>query len=130
MPDASIWHEDAEYHVAPDDPDSGVAFPDLGTEIQEARAKRDKVFLWVRFVGRGAASGIRLEMELAHVCMVRDGRLARLVEYVDRGGRGRGGGAAPRDRAGLHVGRVVVGRFREYRHGDSNPGFRRERAAS
>jgi ketosteroid isomerase-like protein len=38
----------------------------------------------VRFVGRGAASGVAIHMELAHVCTMRRGRTARLVEYTDR----------------------------------------------
>ena len=38
----------------------------------------------MRFTGHGAASGIPLEMELAHVYTVRDGRAARVVEYRDR----------------------------------------------
>lgn len=36
------------------------------------------------FSGHGAASGIPLEMELAHVYTVRDGRATRVVEYMDR----------------------------------------------
>ncbi len=96
-----FWHPDAEYHAAREDPDAAVhrgidairaqftswvdAYPDLRIEILEARAAGDDVFLWVRFTGHGAASGIPLEMELAHVYTVRDGRAARVVEYTDRG---------------------------------------------
>lgn len=95
-----FWHEDAEYHASRDDPDAAVhrgidairqqfaawveAYPDLRIEILEAEGSGDQVFLWVRFHGHGAASGIPLEMELAHVYTLRDGRAARLVEYVDR----------------------------------------------
>ena len=39
------------------------------------------MFLWVRFVGHGAASGAPLEMELAHVYTLKAGRC---VEYMDR----------------------------------------------
>ena len=53
-------------------------------EIQQAEAREDKVFLWLRFTGHGAASGIPLEMELAHVCTLRDGKAASVVEYMDR----------------------------------------------
>jgi len=42
------------------------------------------VFLWVRFIAHGAASGAPLEMELAHVYTFRDGRATRCVEYFDR----------------------------------------------
>jgi uncharacterized protein len=60
------------------------AYPDLRVEPLDARANGDRVFLWVRFVGHGAASGLPLEMELAHVYTLRDGRAARCVEYFDR----------------------------------------------
>jgi ketosteroid isomerase-like protein len=95
-----FWHADAEYHASPQDPDAAVhrgigairkqfatwveAYPDLKIEILEAEGRGDQVFLWVRFRGHGAASGIPLEMELAHVYTLRDGRAARLVEYADR----------------------------------------------
>ncbi len=95
-----FWHADAEYHAAREDPDSAVhrgidairkqfaswleAYPDLRIEILEAEGKGDQVFLWVRFVGHGGASGIPIEMELAHVYTMRDGKAARVVEYMDR----------------------------------------------
>ena len=95
-----FWHEDAEYHTAREDPDHAAhrgidaiaklfaswleAYPDLRLEIEQAEAWGDKVFLWIRFTGRGAASGIPLEMELAHVLTLRDGKAASVVEYMDR----------------------------------------------
>jgi ketosteroid isomerase-like protein len=100
IPELWFWHPDAEYHAAREDPDSAVhrgidairkqfaswheAYPDLKVEILEADGKGDQVFLWVRFVGHGAASGIPLEMELAHLYTLRDGKAARVVEYMDR----------------------------------------------
>ena len=60
------------------------AYPDLRLDIEQAEARGDKVFLWIRFTGHGAASGIPLEMELAHVLTLRDGRAASVVEYSDR----------------------------------------------
>jgi ketosteroid isomerase-like protein len=42
------------------------------------------VFAWVRFAGHGAGSGVPMEMELAHVWTLRDGRAARVLEYTDR----------------------------------------------
>jgi uncharacterized protein len=107
-----FWQPDAEYHALRDDPDAAVhrgidairkqfaawveAYPDLRLEILEAEGKGDHVFLWVRFVGHGAASGIPLEMELAHVYTLRDGKAARVVEYGDRSeGREAAGLTAP-----------------------------------
>jgi len=60
------------------------AYPDLRIEILEAKDGGDQVFLWVRFIGHGAASDVPLEMELAHVYTVRDGRATRVVEFMDR----------------------------------------------
>jgi ketosteroid isomerase-like protein len=95
-----FWHEDAEYHTAREDPDHAVhrgidaigklfagwleAYPDLRLDIQQAEARGDKVVLWIRFTGHGAASGIPLEMELAHVLTLHDGKAASVVEYTDR----------------------------------------------
>jgi uncharacterized protein len=95
-----FWHPDAEYHASREDPDSAVhrgidairkqfatwveAYPDLKIEILEAEGNGDQVFLWVRFIGHGAASGIPLEMELAHVYTLHNGKAARVVEYSDR----------------------------------------------
>jgi len=60
------------------------AYPDLKIEILEADGNGDQVFLWVRFRGHGAASGIPLEMELAHLYTMRGGKAAKVVEYMDR----------------------------------------------
>ena len=99
---AELWFftPDAEYHVAREDPDSAVhrgidavrrqfarwveAYPDLMVEPLEANESGDKVFLWVRFSGHGEGSGVPVEMELAHVLTMRDGRVVRTVEYYDR----------------------------------------------
>jgi ketosteroid isomerase-like protein len=53
-------------------------------EPLEVKSNGDMIFLWVRFIGHGAASGLPIDMELAHVCTVRDGKTIRLVEYNDR----------------------------------------------
>jgi len=99
---AELWFftPDAEYQVAREDPDSAIhrgidavrgqfarwveAYPDLKVEPLEAKGSGDMVFLWVRFSGHGEGSGIPVEMELAHVLTMRDGKVARTVEYFDR----------------------------------------------
>jgi ketosteroid isomerase-like protein len=99
-PSLDDWQEDAEYVASSDDPDSDThrgieairqhtgrwveAYPDLRVEPLETRSNGDNVFVWVRFIGHGAASGLPIDMELAHVCAVRNGKTARLVEYSDR----------------------------------------------
>jgi ketosteroid isomerase-like protein len=100
-PDLEFWHEDGEYHAAREDPDYAVhrgfaaikaqfarwveAYPDLRVELVEAGDNGDVVFAWVRMTGHGAESGIPMEMELAHVITMRDGKATKLVEYFDRG---------------------------------------------
>jgi ketosteroid isomerase-like protein len=99
-PSLDNWHEDAEYVASSDDPDSDThhgieeireqfarwveAYPDLRVEPLEVESNGDMIFVWVRFIGHGAASGLPIDMELAHVCTVRDGKTIRLVEYNDR----------------------------------------------
>jgi ketosteroid isomerase-like protein len=72
-----FWHRDAEYHAAREDPDSAVH---RGIDA----IRKHQVFLWVRFIGHGATSGIPIDMELAHLYTLRDGKAARVVEYMDR----------------------------------------------
>ena len=99
-PSLDNWHKDAEYVASSEDPDSDThrgieairqqvarwveAYPDLRVEPLETMSAGDKVLVWVRFIGHGAASGLPIDMELAHVCTVRDGKTVRLVEYNDR----------------------------------------------
>ena len=99
---AELWFlaSGGEYHAAREDPDSAIhrgidalrrhyaswveAYPDLTVEPLEAKGNGDHVFLWVRFGGHGAKSGIPMEMELAHVITMRNGKVARTVEYFDK----------------------------------------------
>jgi ketosteroid isomerase-like protein len=60
------------------------AYPDLRVEIRDTVASDDKVMLWVHLTGHGAGSGIPIEMELAHVIAVRDGKIAYVAEFFDR----------------------------------------------
>jgi uncharacterized protein len=99
-PSLDFWAEEGEYVASSEDPDSDThrgidavraqfarwveAYPDLCVEPLEVKGDRDKVFAWVRFAGKGAASGLPIEMELAHVSTLRDGKIVRVVEYNDR----------------------------------------------
>jgi ketosteroid isomerase-like protein len=94
------WHPHGEYINSREDPDHATypgieaieklfaswieAYPDVQIHPVETRASGDRVFVWVRFAGHGAESGMPLQMELAHVITLEDGRVRRLEEYIDR----------------------------------------------
>ena len=95
-----LWHPDGEFINAREDPDHtnhrGIdairkqhqgwfdAYPDLRVEPLEIQSNGDRVFVWVRFTGHGADSGIAMEMELAHVVTFESGLMRRAQEYSDR----------------------------------------------
>jgi ketosteroid isomerase-like protein len=96
---ATFGQPDWEYHTDSRDPDTTIhrgidavtrhfanwleAYPDLKTEPVEAKASGDKVVVWLRFSGHGAGSEVPIEMELAQVITLRDGKWARTVEYAE-----------------------------------------------
>ena len=98
--DLGIWDEAGEFHPAPEDPEFSVhrgideirrhyaswadAYPDLTLEPVEASGCGDTVFLWLHCSGRGRESEIPLSMRLAHVITMRDGRMTRLLVYLNR----------------------------------------------
>jgi ketosteroid isomerase-like protein len=100
IPSLEVWHADGVYVNSSDDPDPGThrgieavreqfrrwvdAYPDLLVEPLEIRTNGDRAFVWVRFAGHGASSGIPIEMEMAHVVTVEDGKFRRIEEYSDR----------------------------------------------
>jgi len=105
------WLDDGEFVNARDDPDHAVhrgidairrqhrgwfdAYPDLHVEPVEVRSNGDLVFVWTRFTGHGAGSGVAMEMELAHVITVEDGRTRRIEEFFDRAEALRAAGLDP-----------------------------------
>jgi ketosteroid isomerase-like protein len=99
-PVPGFFHPDAEYHTLPIDPDAAVhrgideiarhfrdwgeAFSDLRSEPVEIKGNGDSVFVWVRLTGYGTSSGLPVELEYAGVWTLREGKVIRVVEYVDR----------------------------------------------
>jgi ketosteroid isomerase-like protein len=94
------WLPDGEFVNAAEDPDHATyrgidairlqhegwfeAYPDLQVEPVEIRPNGDRVFVWVSFSGHAAGSGIAMNMELAHVVTLEEGRTRRIEEYFDR----------------------------------------------
>jgi ketosteroid isomerase-like protein len=95
------WLPDGEFVNAREDPDHATyrgidairkqhqgwfdSYPDLRVEPLEIRANGDRVFVWVRFTGHGADSGVAMEMELAHVFTLEGEKPRGLEEYFDPG---------------------------------------------
>ena len=95
-----FYDRDAVYVNDARDPDTGIhrgieavrqqigrwveAYPDLQVEPLEIQVNGDRAFVWVRFSGHGAGSGVPIDMELAHVNTVEGGKLRRIEEYQER----------------------------------------------
>jgi ketosteroid isomerase-like protein len=94
-------HPDVEWMAAREDPDaathagrneieryfaqwSAEMIEDLSIEGKEYIDAGDRVFAWIRIMGRGKGSGVPVEMEQAQVWSLRDGKVARVEEYFDR----------------------------------------------
>ena len=95
-----FWHPDGVYVNDANDPDPGIhkgidavrrqigrwveAYPDLQVDPLEIQTNGDLAFVWVRFSGHGAGSGVPIDMELAHVLTIKGGKTRRLEEYSER----------------------------------------------
>jgi ketosteroid isomerase-like protein len=95
-----IYDSDAEWMAAREDPDAAThrgleairgyfaqwtgMFEDIDFRAEELIDAGDKVFAWIRFSGKGVASGAPVETEQAQVWTFRDGKVVRVEEYFDR----------------------------------------------
>lgn len=100
MPSTDMWHIDGVYVNSSDDPDPGThrgldavtkqfqtwidAYPDLRVDPLEILVNGDRVLVWARWSGHGAGSGVPIEMEMAQVVTIDDGKIRRIEEYTDR----------------------------------------------
>src|ERR1700730_13909131 len=99
LPSADAWHADGVYVNSSDDPDPGThsgleaitkqfrtwveAYPDLRVDPLEILVNGDRALVWARWSGHGAGSGVPIEMEMAQVCTIEDGKIRRVEEYFD-----------------------------------------------
>ena len=60
------------------------AWEGVETTLEEAIGRGDRVFLTVRFQGRGRASGIEIDNRHYEVYTLRDGKVLRIDEYGHR----------------------------------------------
>src|SRR4051794_24831101 len=100
VPPDDLWHADGEYVNSTDDPDPAIhrgieavrkqfkswvdTYPDLRVEPVELLVSDNRVFAWTHWTGHAAASGAPVEMEMAQVWTVEDGKIRRGEEYFDR----------------------------------------------
>ena len=95
-----FYHPDAVYVNDANDPDPGIhtgidavkeqvgqwlrTYPDLQVEPLEIQTNGDQAFVWVRFSGHGAGSGVPIDMELAQVVTFEGRKVLRVEEYSER----------------------------------------------
>jgi uncharacterized protein len=95
-----IYHSDAEWMAAREDPDAAThrgleairgyfaqwarMFDGIDFRAEELIDAGDKVFAWIRFSGKGITSGAPVEMEQAQIWTFRNGKVVRVEEYFDR----------------------------------------------
>jgi ketosteroid isomerase-like protein len=95
-----FWHPDGEFVNSPLDPDHATyrgidaiaeqhagwfdAYPDLRVDPQEIRLNGNVAFVWTRFSGHARSTGLELELELAHIWTIEDGKIRRIEEHLDR----------------------------------------------
>jgi ketosteroid isomerase-like protein len=100
LPSADVWHDDGVYVNPSDDPDPDThrglhaitkqfqrwieTDPDLRVDPLEILVNGDRVLVWARWSGHGAGSGVPIEMEMAQVCTIENGKVRRIEEYMDR----------------------------------------------
>lgn len=100
--DALLDHfpPDIEVHDPPDIADAAVhrgreavkrdwahvfeAFDDFRVDVEEEHEAGEDLVVFVRYSGRGKASGIDVDAELAHIWTFRGGTPIRLRQFLDR----------------------------------------------
>ncbi len=59
-------------------------FEEWEVVVEQLIDNGDQVIVMSRQRGRGATSGAAAELELAQICMLRDGKVVHVVTYLDR----------------------------------------------
>jgi ketosteroid isomerase-like protein len=98
---SEFFDPEIEWRTSAEDPDAAThrgpeaykryveqwweSFEGLHAEVEEyIDAGDDRVFTWVRWTGRGRASGVDADWHLAIIYTMRDGKVALAEEYFDR----------------------------------------------
>jgi ketosteroid isomerase-like protein len=64
--------------------DTASSFGELEVEVEELLEHGDRVLVFLRLSGSGAASGAAFEIRIAHLWTLRDGRVVRGEGYGNR----------------------------------------------
>ncbi len=98
---SEFFDPDIEWRTSAEDPDAATyrgpeafkryveqwweSFDGLHAALEECiDAGDDRVVAWVRWTGRGRASGVDADWHLAIIYTMRDGKIALAEEYFDR----------------------------------------------
>jgi ketosteroid isomerase-like protein len=92
--------EDFEFHEDPQYPETGVyrgrkafrgyferfreEWDDYHVNAEEVRDSGDKVLVFTHQTARGKASGVQIDLRIAHLWTIRDGKAVRMQAYFDR----------------------------------------------
>jgi uncharacterized protein len=60
------------------------AWDEHSAEVREATAEGDQVLAVVHITARGEHSGLEIDQDFFQVFTIRDGKIARMVEFMDR----------------------------------------------
>jgi uncharacterized protein len=91
---------EVEVHDPPDMPDSAIhrgheavmrdwertfeSFEEFSVEVEQFRDLDDGLLVFVRYRGRGRGSGVPVELGMAHMLTIKEGKLVRLRQFLDR----------------------------------------------
>jgi ketosteroid isomerase-like protein len=95
-----VFDPEVEVHDPPEMPDSAIhrgheavmrdwqqtfdSFEEFSIEIEECRDLGAELLVFLRYRGRGRGSGVTVDASLTHVVTVKDGKLLRLRQFLDR----------------------------------------------
>ena len=95
-----VFDPQVEVHDPPEMPDSAIhrgreavlrdwqrtfdSFEEFSIEIEECRDLGDELLLLLRYRGRGRGSGVTVDAPMAHVLTIKNGKLLRLRQFLDR----------------------------------------------
>jgi uncharacterized protein len=91
---------EVEVHDPPEMPDSDIhrgheavmrdwqrtfeSFDEFSVEVEEYRDLGDELLVFLRYRGRGRGSGVPVELSMAHLLTIREGKFVRMRQFLHR----------------------------------------------